>query len=420
MKIAVATLTRSALGLGGQAAPGRVDLCAHLVDELAGGLSGARADLAVLLASAHFEDELAGLAERLFERLAPRAMIGSTAEAIISGQYEYEGQPALVLWAASLPGAQVISFHLVQENLEQIETQQDLIERLGVPPEARPGFILLGDPFSFNALELLERLNEAYPGRPVIGGLASAGERPGQNVILFDGQALRSGLAGVALWGSVHMDAVVSQGCRPIGRPWVITRAERNVIYQLGGQAPLAVVMRLLEEIPPADRELARQRGLLIGRVINEQQPSFGRGDFLIRNPLGFDSRSGAMAVGDLVRPGQTVQFQVRDARSAAEDLDELLERAARARPVGALIFTCNGRGTRLFSDRHHDARAVADRCGPLPAAGMFCAGEIGPVLGRNYLHGHTASIGLFRPGQAAGEPPGGGPGTDPAATGGD
>lgn len=376
----------------------RADAADCLASEVASKLGGRRADLCLLFASDHFTDELGGIASRIHERLGPRAFIGTTGESVICDHIEYEQQPAITLWAAHLPEARAAAFHLSEDDLERLEEPAAWHEHLGVTPEDQPYFVLLADPFSVNVLELLERLEAAYPQRPAIGGIASAGADPGENVIIFEGQPLRHGLCGVALWGDVVLDTVVSQGCRPIGRHLVVTDAEQNIIRGLGGKPALAVMAETLRECSTRDIQLLRAGGLLIGRVINEYQPRFGRGDFLIRNPIGFDQGSGAMIINDLVRTGQTVQFHVRDNVSAADDLVSLLGARPRRAAAGALLFTCNGRGRQLFHQRHHDARAVARACGARPVAGLFCAGEIGPVGRRNFLHGYTASVGFFRP----------------------
>ena len=192
---------------------------------------------------------------------------------------------------------------------------------------------------------------------------------------------------------------VVSQGCRPIGRPLVITRAEENVIIELGGRPALERLHEIFGSLDEADRRLVRT-SLHVGRAATEYKDRFDRGDFLVRNVVGADPESGVIAVGDLVRTGQTMQFHVRDAASADDDLRLLLarEREAGARAVGALVFTCNGRGMRLFDEPGHDARCLEECLGPLPAAGFFAQGEIGPIGNRTFLHGFTASIALVEP----------------------
>jgi small ligand-binding sensory domain FIST len=397
------TVGRMKCAVAGVNAAGRRDIAGDLSERLRDELDPESADLCAVFATPHFEDELGRIAAEIHEALSPRAFIGVSGEGVICGETEYESQPALALFAAHLPDVRLASFHLSKEDLDRTSTPAELAENIAVAPDQSPHFIVLGDPFTFPILDFLGRLGAAYPGRPAIGGMASAAEQPGQNVLIFEGHTQRSGLVGVALWGNVRLDTVVSQGCRPIGRHMVITKAERNIIHQLGGRPPLKVISQMLEELQagaPRDMELLRERGLLVGRVINEHQGRFARGDFLIRNPMGFDPDSGAMAVNDFVRTGQTIQFHVRDGRTATEDLEALLTPAGKEPAAGALLFSCNGRGSRLFTGRHHDARAVFDHCGGPPIAGFFCAGEIGPVGERNFLHGHTASIGLLRPGR--------------------
>lgn len=372
-----------------------------LADSVRAKLDNARVDLLCVFASAHFEREIAGIVERLYDQLAPRAMIGVTGEAVICDDLEYEHQPAISIWAASMPAVRISSFHISNEDLERLDSPSAWHDHLAVTPQERPNFILLADPFSINVLSALERFDEAYPRRLAIGGMASAGEQAQQNVIIFDGQSLHEGMVGVGISGALRLDTVVSQGCRPIGRHMVITRAEGQVIHELGGKPPLEIVPQVLDGCTDNDKELARSGGLLVGRVINEHQGKFGRGDFLIRNVVHFDQRTGAMAVNDYFRTGQTIQLHVRDGSSAADDLNDLLAAAPRNTAAGALLFSCNGRGTRLFTHRNHDARALTQAC-QAPVAGFFCAGEIGPIGGRNCLHGHTASIGFFH---AADEP---------------
>jgi small ligand-binding sensory domain FIST len=373
-----------------------------LADRVRSQLGDAAVDLAFIFASAHYEDELQRLALELHERLPARAFVGVTAEGVIHSDQEYESQPALAVWAANLPDVEVRSFHLAEPDLERLQDPEPFRDHLGVPADANANFILLGDPFSFSAtpglLTLLDQLNHVYPGRPVLGGMASAAEEPGQNLLIFDGHTLRHGMVGVGLWGKIDLEMVVSQGCRPIGRHLVVTRADGNVIHELSGKPPLEVVKQLLVNAPARDRQLLQRRGLLVGYAINEYQKDFVQGDFLIRLPIAFDPESGAMAINDLIRTGQTVQFQVRDDNSATSDLDQVLSRERDRPAAGALLFTCSSRGTRLFKHRSHDARMIYDACGELPMAGFFAAGEIGPVGQKSFLNGQTASIGFFRP----------------------
>jgi small ligand-binding sensory domain FIST len=225
----------------------------------------------------------------------------------------------------------------------------------------------------------------------------ASGGGPGENRLFLYDQMLDSGAIGVVVRGGPRVRTIVSQGCRPIGTPFVVTRADRNVIYELGGIPPLERLQKIYPELPPRDQQLV-ESGVHLGVAINEYQDTFNRGDFLIVNVHGADRTSGALATGGLMRVGQTVQFHIRDADTADEDLRHLLQQdqSPGASRRAALLFTCNGRGTRMFSIPHHDALAIQQVLGPLPLAGFFAQGELGPVGAKNYIHGFTASVVLF------------------------
>jgi len=358
---------------------------------------GDRADLAVVFVSGAYGAAVRPALEGLAELVPARVVIGTTAEGVLADATEYEGGPAVALWLARLPGAMVAPLAL-----EYAQTPDGGMF-VGWPPELEAVWpdnatlILLADPFSFPVDALLQRLAEDRPGVPIIGGMASGGLAPGSNTLVCNGGTYDSGAVGVVVGGAVRVRPVVSQGCRPIGAPLVITRAEANVIHDLGGRPALERLREIYARLDAADRELVRS-SLHVGRVASEYQDAFRAGDFLVRNVVGADPESGVIAIGDLVRTGQTVQFHVRDAASAHAELERLLQtaRAAGSPPAGALVFTCNGRGTRLFAEPHHDARCVQEILGPLPAAGFFAQGEIGPIGRLNCLHGFTASIALF------------------------
>ncbi len=362
-------------------------------------------DLVLLFFSPHHALRAETLAEELGRRLAPRVALGCIGEAIIGNDREIEQQPALSLWAARWnQPVRLTPFHLT---LERTADGPSLLGWPDVGPAepsqepftpARRAVLLLGDPFSFPADRFLTRVNEESPGLPILGGMASGIQGSDQARLLLDDTIHTRGAVGVLLEGELGLRWIVSQGCRPIGTHLVITKADQNVILELGGRTPYEQLRAMWERLSPEDQRLFQQ-GLHIGRVLNEYQSEFQRGDFLIRNVAGLVPESGALVITDLVRVGQTVQFQVRDAASASEDLHALLRldlSAHERRPAGGLLFSCNGRGTRMFDQPHHDARAIRQEAGPIPLAGFFAMGELGPVGGQNFIHGFTASVALF------------------------
>jgi small ligand-binding sensory domain FIST len=358
----------------------------------------AKPDVAFVFVSPHHADDLARIGEMICERIGGESLLGCTGESIVGNEREVESTPAISLWLASLPGTKLSLMHLDFEQTQEGGSFTGWPSDLPEPWPTGAAMLLLGEPFSFPADELVRRLNEDRPGVPVLGGMASGGVAPGENRLLLGRQQFDQGAVAAMIWGAVQVRSVVSQGCRPIGQPFVVTKAEGNVIHELGGAPALARLQQVFGTLSEREQIMVRQ-GVHVGRVLSEYQDEFQRGDFLVRNVIGADPKSGAIAIGDFVRPGQTVQFHVRDAQSADEDLRELLSAAKHGDSTqtrGALLFTCNGRGTRLFSSSDHDAGCLRDVLDQIPVAGFFAQGEIGPVGGKNFLHGFTASVALF------------------------
>jgi small ligand-binding sensory domain FIST len=352
-------------------------------------LDGEGCDLAVCFASTHHVGAFEDIGPALRNILEPRVLIGGTAVAVAGGAHEIEENPALTVFAARLDGATLMPVTL------RVQETPDGAALTGWPSlDHPPGTLLLfADPFTFPVDAFLQRVNRDLPGLQIIGGLASAAESPGGNRLVLDDSVVDEGAVGVFVdGGSIEVRTLVSQGCRPIGRPYVVTRAEQNLIEELGGKPAIERLQELAGAASEEERELLR-RGLQVGLVVDEHKAEFSRGDFLVRNLLGADESSGALAVGEQVGVGQTVQFHVRDAGAADEDLREMLTGVD---ADAALLFTCNGRGRHLFTVPDHDAGMVENLIGPIPLAGAFCAGEIGPVGGQNFLHGFTASLALF------------------------
>ncbi len=358
-----------------------------------------RVDLAmVFFARDHCEDALE-IAQTVSAALNPRCLLGCQGETVVGNEREVEKGPALTLWLGRWAGdVELTPFHLTMEETSEgfalLGWPDDLAD--ATPEESL--ILTLADPFSFPADDFLRQVNEEQPGLRVIGGMASGGAQPGDNPLLIGADVRLEGAIGVLMRGPIQARSVVSQGCRPIGRPLIITKARENVILELGGKTALAQLQHIWQELEPRDRHLI-QHGLHVGRVISEYQDAFRRGDFLIRNVMGLDNATGALAITDRVRVGQTIQFHVRDAAAADEDLHALLQidkKMHEATPAAALLFSCNGRGTRLFGRPDHDAQAILAEAGTIPLAGFFAQGEFGPVGGQNFLHGFTASVVLF------------------------
>ena len=371
-----------------------------VVAEIARGLDGARPDLVACFVSHHHGEAIETLGPRLARELRAKVLIGCTGESIVGSEHEIERGAALAVLAGVLPDTLVRAFAVQAEPAGEGRVTFTALPEVETPSKA--SIVILADPFTFPTHEFLERMNDELPGVPAIGGMASGGQGPGQNLLFTHEGLVDGGAIGLVVEGGVEVRSIVSQGCRPVGKPLVVTACKDNFVLKLSGRPALHALMETLQSLPTEDQKLM-QRGPFLGLALDPTKSSFERDDFLARGIVGIEKDLGAIAVADEgLRNGMTVQFLVRDAASAGEDLVHLVrERAGRiADPAatGALVFSCNGRGSRMFQRPDHDIGCI--RAGlemGIPAAGFFALGEIGPVGGRNFLHGFTASVALFR-----------------------
>ena len=371
-------------------------------EQILANLDGKHPDLAVVFISSHHMPSYVVAPELLAETLGAKVLIGCSAAGVIGGGQEVERRPGIAISAAILPGVELSPFHLNQDELPSPDAgPEEWQALLGIRAEDCPAIMLLPDPFTLRSDHLLAGLDFAYPSTVKIGGLASGGGQPGANALFINDRSVRSGAVGVAFSGDLEVETIVAQGCRPIGEPLVVTESEINVISKLGDQTPLEVLRDLFETAETREKRLIR-RSLQIGIIMDRLAQNSSEGEFLIRNVLGADEEDGTLAVGELVQEGQVVQFFVRDAQAADEDLRLMLEEYIDNLdegdiPASALLFSCIGRGQYLYGSPDHDTSVFTDIVADIPIAGFFSNGEIGPLGDQTFLHGYSASFALFK-----------------------
>lgn len=362
-------------------------------------LDGPAVSLGVIFLTPDFFD----VAEEVLEIVRVHArvplLVGCSSQSLIVNGEEFEHQPGLALQLFHLPGAELKAVRFDQAALESVSEPGEWHAFTGIRPADTHGWLVFADPFHLDGESWLRDWNAAYPGLPSAGGLASGSQEEQRTQVYLDGDVFEEGGVAVSVGGGVRLDCVISQGCTPIGAPWTVTRADRNFILQIANRPAYTVLVDTFNALPEAEKEKA-QGNLFVGFASSEYRDEFRRGDFLVRNLLGADPSNGIIAVGALPRTGQTIQFHRRDAASATEDLGACLG-FARARLQGETVYggvvgICNGRGRRLFGKPNHDAGLIQEQLGPVPLAGFFCNGELGPVGAKNFLHGYTASLALL------------------------
>ena len=324
------------------------------------------ANLAFVFISQQHADNADDIARQIQTAIACQALIGCTGESIIGRSQEVEQGPAISLWTARLPEVEAIPMHLSYDKTADGGSILGWPDATMEPWPAGSMFFLLADPFSFPTDGLITQLNTREAGTPIVGGNASGGQAPQENRLLVGDQVASEGAAAILLRGNTGIRTLVSQGCRPVGDHFVVTRSNENVIYELGGKPALLQLKQIFDTLPTHEQGLI-QHGLHVGRVVSEYQDQFEQGDFLVRNVLGIDPDEGSIAVADFLRPGQTIQFQIRDQHTADAELNQLLQQLQNDQDFtagGGLLFSCNGRGTRLYS-----VTSISSAPGALPTS---------------------------------------------------
>ncbi|MCL5096239.1 MAG: FIST C-terminal domain-containing protein [Candidatus Omnitrophica bacterium] len=381
--------------------PGKFDEAAlqSWAEELRARLAASRIALGLVYMSPRFFPHAQTVLEILRVHAQIPLLLGSSSTGLIFGDQEEEDSSGLVLGLYTLPGAQLLACHFTQSQLEESNGPSYWHAETGVLPGQCNGWLAFVDPFHLNTEGWLNAWNQAYPGCPILGGLASGDPSEQRTQLYLNGEVYETGGVGVAFSGEIQLAHVIAQGCIPIGETWTITKADRNLIYEIGNRPAYKVLADTYNSLSIEDQKKTRGN-LFIGLVVNEYLEEFRQGDFLIRNLLGADARSGVLAVGAFPRQGQTIQFQRRDAAAATLELTALLKETGAglsgATLQGGCLCCCNGRGQRLFGMPHHDASLVQRTLAVPGLVGLFCNGEIGPVGKQNFLHGYTASLALF------------------------
>lgn len=373
----------------------------EIIDALAAGMGDHPVNLVLMFSSFQSETAWDDALTRIREKFGNALVFGCTGCGIIGKTDEVEDRGALSCLAMNLPEVGMVPFQLGPEHLKGESTDLGFRVASALGNKRPEVMLLLADPYTTPVVELLGGIDEQFPGLPVIGGMASMfGQSTQGNRLTAEDATNDKGCVGLAFYGNIRADTTVSQGCRPIGDPFKVTESIANLIFKLDGKGVTEQINQMIRSLDDRTSRLLR-KGLFVGMLVHKDDANmFGRGDFLIRGVMGFDQQRDALIIGDNVETGTVIQFHVHDAETATEDLELILSPQEFDEEIkGALVFSCNGRGTHLYDRPNGDISTIQKILGgDVPAAGFFCAGEIGPIGMKNFLHGHTVSMLLFRP----------------------
>lgn len=329
-------------------------------------------------------------------------LAGCSANGVIANQWEFEQKGGITVGLFHLPGSRIESLSFSPRQFQEAASsgETDYWRRLIDPgAEGINGWLVFAEPLQIDVESWLESWDSSFPRAPLYGGLAHFDREAMSAVVIADDFVLTEGGVAIGIGGGVGLAGLTAQGCTPIGNALTVTRAKGNILERLGNRPALSMLENAFQGLDPQTRK--RSKGnVFLGLAVDEYVEDFQRGDFLVRNLLASSEPRGSLAVGVFPRVGQTAQFQIRDRAGASEELELLVARSREElrgkRVFGACLSDCSGRGSRLFGQLHHDSKAVYPLVQPQGVVGFFGNGEFGPVGGKNFVHGYTASVAVF------------------------
>lgn len=323
-----------------------------------------------------------------------RMVVGCSGAGVLTERREVEDEAAVAVLVVEDERLMARAFLVADQTAVGLEAGAEVARQIG-PTLAEGGcLLLLPDAIGLAPAALLGGLEAELGPVPVMGAVAA-----GTTMFeLCNAELVRGALTGVALSG-LRPVIGVAQGCIPIGEPYVVTRAEGNVVHEIGSRPALEILKEAVRAVPDGPARIERA-GLFAGLAMDPAKSPLERGDFLVRNLLGADQTSGAVAVAETVKVGQTIQFHIRDAQASREDLHSTLRGVIRAlgdrRPLFGCYFNCAGRGRGLYGTADHDVTLIRTHLGEFPLVGFFGNGEFAPIARRNFFHTYTGALVIF------------------------
>lgn len=354
----------------------------------------------LFVSGSNLGDNAIAIRTALDELASDVPVFGCSAESLVGRGREIEGQTAASILLLSELSQPPMIYPMECLRTPDGPTVVGFTDEIIELARQSNGMLVAACPQTFSVDRLITALEPERGAAvvPILGGYCSSQNWESSSLLFCNNKVLNRGAVGLVLPPELHWQTIVSQGCRPIGDPMVVTALDGNTILGLGGRPALPMLRELFQRLPSHERDMAID-ALLIGRAITEYCDTFSHGDFLIRNVQGVDTDVDGIVVTDRFQVGQTIRFHVRDAQGADADLTNLLSRVNKGgiENKAGLLFSCNGRGHRMFSQPNHDALAIDKTFPGLPLAGIFAAGEFAPLANRNLTHGFTAVAAFLR-----------------------
>jgi small ligand-binding sensory domain FIST len=357
-----------------------------------------RADAAVVFFTVEHAAHKRELIETLCRVARTDRIVGSSAAGILTASGEAEGARGMAVLVLSSDHIQIDPFLFTP--LRGREEQIGYGIARFKPRVAGQNSLLALFPDTYNGqAQRLLRAIEGETGFVPVVGAGSSENGMAQVTYQLCGDALdTNAVAGLHLAGSFKTLIEITQGCQPITKSMVITKAEKNLIYEIDHRPALEVFARTLKG--PLAEDLRRAlMYLFVGLPADAIENSVAPGHYVVRNIVGLDPDNGVLGIAEEVAEGEAMIFTFRDGQRARDDLNQMLQRQtdklAGRKPAFGFYFNCCARGCSLYGVPDIDSAYIRQALGDFPLIGFFGGYELAPLGRANHLFAYTGVLAL-------------------------
>jgi len=358
-------------------------------------LAGRRPDWCVAFVTGDHAGRMPSLLAALANAAGTPYVAGCSAAGVMAGAREVEGGSAVAVLAVASDTIRGTPFLFHDDGDHGLTAGTRIGQRLSTSRGTDDLVLLWPDPLQIRPDRLLQGIGAALGPICAAGGAASIAGTA-EDTFQFSGTQLAVGaIAGMRLSGDFRYQVAVSQGCRPLCEPLLVTRSHENLILEIEGKPALDA---LREQVAAELADVSGMVGqLFVGLLPDLESGAVRPGEYLVRNIVAADPDTGVLGIADAVEEGQRILFARREPTSAREELAAAIERVRPSR-TGldyrfGLYFNCVARGRSLYGKENVDSALLAAGLPEVPLLGFFSNAELAPLRGVNHLFTYSGVL---------------------------